>query len=246
MARRVPKAPARESPNNIRRPTCDEVAFQPLSERETAELFLSDIGRYSFRRINAEEVCDAPDNAPARGPRHKKTKKASTKDPARRVSGRAVARSVGEADHLVLPLEEGEEDPSLSMEVVKQVSGFLSSLKPARSRQFWALRRLARGESTGEEVAAAKAAADVEEEYCDGEEFSDNLDTSDEDGESGDTSNTDGSSNISHANSSPKRPEMMRGVPTPEQLKGMKNTKTAGKKRSGGTLFGDNHDIWED
>ncbi|KAH9598053.1 hypothetical protein LSM04_002182 [Trypanosoma melophagium] len=214
-----------------------------LTEKEIAALFLGELatGRSS---IPSEEQSDrkpsaSPDDSTAqaipskKGKRQKKRKNAvagpstssslTKETPVKAVPTQATKLKTTD---MIVPLEEGEEDPSVSAEVLRQTAAFLARLTPSRSHKFWALRQVARGEKTHQSITkeTENLSTDNEEEEEDEEEVTSSDDLDD---------------------------ETSRGVVVEEEdtepaVKHGKGNKMKRKRGGGGSLFNSNPDVWDD
>ncbi|KEG08988.1 hypothetical protein DQ04_06041020 [Trypanosoma grayi] len=200
----------------------------PLTEEETAALFLSDL-----QPANATAAGSSPADAPVSRTVSKNKKKSATptgQSSSKRghaPGGVAAAPATAVAGKVVVVLEEGEEDPTVSAEVLRQTAAFLAGLSPARSQQFWALRQVARGEKRGRSAAqlAAPTRDDDEEEEDEDEEIA-SSEEDDDDDDSGDAS----SEAVERA---------------PQSTSPASKTKNAPRGR-GGALFRSDPEMWED
>ncbi|RNF08630.1 hypothetical protein TraAM80_02656 [Trypanosoma rangeli] len=228
----------------------------PMTEQETATLFLADLApaaahttgtaavvpAFAIEKAltdgNKEESLASARRRGKKSPLVRKTacegKHASAFT--KTCSG-AKPSALGQTELSALPLEEGEEDPSVATEVLRQTAAFLARLTPARSKQFWVLRQVARGELGGR--SAAKLSTTVP--------ASDDDDEEDEDEEGVDlaASEDEMSSSSEEENMSPPLPSP---PPTAKKMNAFDSSKRTQdtKRRGGGALFSSNPDVWED
>ncbi|EAN90657.1 hypothetical protein C3747_241g13 [Trypanosoma cruzi] len=243
-----------------------------MTEEETAALFLADLAVATTTNDDAiaargtegglSEAVKKGDNPSAT---RIKSKKSSPMAPKTTRSGKRVPADtrktstvkpcvLGSMDLSAVPLEEGEEDPSISAEVLRQTAVFLARLTPARSQQFWAMRQVARGELSGRSAARMRRTELTSD---------DNVREWDEDDEevveftsSGGVydrkvSSAAGKEEMSSSSSSEGEGEeefvwsTIKGNKTHAAAK-CKNRVANKKRPRGGALFSSNPDLWDD
>ncbi|CBH18051.1 hypothetical protein, conserved [Trypanosoma brucei gambiense DAL972] len=226
-----------------KRSTTSVPCRKPLSERETAELFLSDVAAAGTDGVGPSSSVDqrtlpadarkkvkkAPVTVTKRG-KEKKGAKLNVK-----VALEEVVAASGPGG-ITLPLEEGEDDPSVSVEVLQQTAAFLAALTPSRSHRFWACRRVARGEAEGEVDAALEVSStdsDITDGGTDGsnEEESNDLEDARDSGDYKECPTGSMAGRATASKHATKKPN--------EEAKGT-------NKNDGGLLFKSNPDIWDD
>nr|CCC95617.1 unnamed protein product [Trypanosoma congolense IL3000] len=222
---------------------------RPLGEMEIVDLFLSDVTATPQCEVDAHDIAKLP--VKTRKTSNKVNKTLAGTRGKKRVKGNVCSSHIGTdaggsataspstlssavvvGKDFQLLLEEGEDDPTVAVEVMRQTAAFLASLTPARSQKFWARRRLARGE---------------EEENCEGatlpsssgSELTDSGDDSVSNEESG------SHESFSHENCS-RNGKDPKGLPRGQQGKVLSHAAKGKKRDRSGALFNDNADIWDD
>ncbi|EKF29075.1 hypothetical protein MOQ_007156 [Trypanosoma cruzi marinkellei] len=244
-----------------------------MTEEETAALFLADLAVATTTNDDTIAACgtegglstavkegDKPSNT-----RVKRKKISSAVVPKTTRSGKHVPTDtrktstvkpcvLGSVGLSAVPLEEGEEDPSVSAEVLRQTAAFLARLTPARSQEFWAMRQVARGELSSRSAAKMRTteltlddnAREWEEEDEEDVEF-----TSSEGVHDRKISGAAGKEVMSSSFSSSSEGEEEVFSPTMERNKThaaakCRNKVTNKKRPRGGALFSSNPDLWDD
>ncbi|RNE99269.1 uncharacterized protein Tco025E_09046 [Trypanosoma conorhini] len=250
------------TPRTTARPRAEERATTPMTEQETAALFLAELAATTVTERAAAAAAAGEKEVKQTGARSRgkrmplvrtATREGKRSSASTRTSGTAKPSALGQLEIPALPLEEGEEDAYVSTEVLRQTAAFLARLTPARSKQFWALRQVARGELSGRSAAKVKEMAPASDEGEEEEEEEDvDLTSSEGPGDrslSGAASEGEvPSSSEEVEDSSLPLPPRTATATTAKKMgvgkcsKEMRNT----KRRGGGALFSSNPDVWED
>ncbi|PWU92028.1 hypothetical protein C4B63_40g82 [Trypanosoma cruzi] len=239
-----------------------------MREEETAALFLADLAVATTTNgdaIAARETEGGLSEAVKKGVNASttriKSKKSPPMAPKTTRSGKRVPADtrktstvkpcvLGSVDLSAVPLEDGEEDPSVSAEVLRQTAAFLARLTPARSQQFWAMRQVARGELSGRLAARMRRTELTSDDNVREWDEEDVEFTSSDGVYDGKVSSAAGKEEMSYSSSEGEGEEdfvwpTIKGN-KPHAAAKRKNRVTNKKRPRGGALFSGNPDIWDD